>query len=172
MNQKISTRVLISVALMLALTFILQQIKLFHMPQGGSVTPGGMIPLILISLRYGMKIGAMAGFMFGLIEMIIDPFIVHPIQILFDYPLPYMSMALAGLLKDHRFISVVIAFDARFTCHFISGVAFFGSYAPEGMSPFIYSAIFNATYLIPELIISLVILKLLPLDRLFKAMHD
>lgn len=163
---------MISVALMIAITFILQQIKLFHMPQGGSVTPGGMVPLILLSLRYGMKIGALAGFLFGLLEMIIDPFLVHPIQILFDYPLPYMSMALAGLWKDLRVFSITLAFVARFMCHFVSGVVFFSSYAPEGMSPITYSAVFNATYLIPELIISAVIIKLLPLKRLFDAMKD
>ena len=170
--MKFSTRTMIYVALMIALAFILQQIKIIHMPQGGSVTPGGMIPLILISFRYGMKTGAIAGFLFGFMEMMIDPFFVHPIQILFDYPLPYMSMCLAGLFKDRRIISVTIAFVARFACHVISGVVFFAEYAPEGMSPMMYSLAFNATYLLPELLISIAVVKFLPIDRLLNAMRE
>lgn len=92
-------------------------------------------------------------------------------QVLFDYPLPYMCMGLAGLLPAHRIASTALAFIARFACHFISGVVFFASYAPEGMNPAVYSMVFNATYLVPDFIICFIILKLLPVKRIFQSLQ-
>ncbi len=169
---KFSTRMLINISLMLAFSIVLHYLKIYHFPQGGSVTFGAMIPLILISLRYGAGVGALAGFIFGLINILQDPFILHPIQVLFDYPLPFMAMGLAGIFSEKIFLSTVLAFVGRFICHFISGVIFFASYAPEGMSPIIYSLTANATYLIPETLICLVVLKILPVKRLLDAMKD
>ncbi|MBQ9442169.1 MAG: energy-coupled thiamine transporter ThiT [Selenomonadaceae bacterium] len=169
---KFSTRMLINISLMLAFSIVLHYLKIYHFPQGGSVTFGAMIPLILISLRYGAGVGALAGFIFGLINILQDPFILHPIQVLFDYPLPFMAMGLAGIFPEKIFLSTVLAFVGRFICHFISGVIFFASYAPEGISPIIYSLTANATYLIPETLICLVILKILPVKRLLDAMKD
>ena len=169
---KLSTRTLINISLMLALSIILHQLRLYHLPQGGSVTLGGMIPLLLISFRYGAGVGTLAGFLFGLITIIQDPFILHPIQVLFDYPLPYMAVGLAGIFREKIFLGTILAFGGRFICHFISGVVFFASYAPEGTSPIIYSLVTNATYIVPEMIICLTILKILPVKRLLAAMHS
>ena len=169
---KFSTRMLVYIALMLAVTILLQQIRLYHFPQGGSITLGSALPLMLVSFRYGAPVGMFAGFIFGLINIILDPFILHPIQVLFDYPLPFMAMGLAGIFPEKIFLSTVLAFVGRFICHFISGVIFFASYAPEGISPIIYSLTANATYLIPETLICLVILKILPVKRLLDAMKD
>ncbi len=135
----LSTRTLVNMSLMLAITVVLHQIKLFHMPQGGSVTAGSMVPLLFIAYRYGAGIGALAGFLYGLINLLSNPFIVHPVQVLFDYPLPYMAMGLAGLWKEHLYAGTALAFTGRFICHFISGVVFFASYAPQGMNPMVYS---------------------------------
>ena len=167
---KLTTRTLIDIALMLALTIVLHQIRIFHMPQGGSVTLGAMVPLLLLSYRYGPGIGALAGFLYGLINIIQDPFIVHPLQVLFDYPLPYMVLGIAAAIPRHMYLGTAAAFLARFLCHFISGAVFFGSYAPAGTSPYLYSLTFNATYLLPEFIICFVLLKVLPVHRLLHAM--
>ena len=167
---KFTTKILINVSLMIALAIILHSLKIYHLPQGGSVTLGGMIPLLLISFRYGAGVGIFAGFIFGLITILQDPFILHPVQVLFDYPLPFMAMGLAGFFSEKIFLGVVISFAARFFCHFISGVIFFASYAPEGMSAINYSLITNATYIIPEMLICCLILKILPIKRLFDAM--
>ena len=168
---KLTTRTLINISLMLALAMILNEIRLYHLPQGGSVTLGGMIPLLLISFRYGAGVGALAGFLFGVFSIIQDPFIVHPVQVLFDYPLPFMAMGLAGIFHEKIFLGTILAFAGRFICHFISGVIFFASYAPEGTSPVMYSLATNAMYIVPEMIICLVILKVLPVQRLLAAMH-
>jgi len=167
---KFTTRMLVYISLMLAFTIILQQLRIYHLPQGGGVTLGSMVPLLLLSYRYGVRIGVLAGFLYGLIDILQDPFILHPIQVLFDYPLPYMSLGLAALIPAHKFLSTLLAFICRFAFHFISGVVFFSSYAPEGTSAIMYSLTVNLSYMLPECIICFVILKILPLDRLLTFM--
>lgn len=161
-----STRQLVFAALMIACTLVLEQLRIFHMPQGGSITLGGMVPLLLLSYLEGPVVGLVGGGLYGLLNLLQDPFVVHPVQVLFDYPLPYMCMGLAGLLPGHRVFSTALAFAARFLCHVFSGVVFFASYAPTGMNPLWYSLTFNATYLLPDFLICCLILKFLPVKRL------
>lgn len=161
---------LVNIALMLGLTIVLHQLRIYHLPQGGSVTAGACVPLILVSLRYGFPVGMLAGFLYGFINLMQDPFILHPVQVLFDYPLPYMAFGLAAISRKNILLSTAVAFLARFLCHFISGVVFFSSYAPEGMSAVVYSLTVNATYIVPECIICCLILKALPVERLLAAM--
>ena len=167
---RMTTTMLVYIGLMLAVTILLHQLKLYHMPQGGSITCGAMLPLLFIAYRYGPGIGCLTGFLYGLINILQDPFILHPLQVLFDYPLPYMMLGLAALWPGHRCLSTLLAFCGRYLCHFISGAVFFGSYAPEGTSPYLYSLVFNATYLLPEFLICFLLLKLLPVTRLLRAM--
>ena len=167
-----TTHMLINVALMLALTIVLHQLRIFHMPQGGSVTIGGMIPLLFLTYRYGAGIGCLAGFLYGMINLMQDAFILHPLQVLFDYPLPYMALAIAAAVPGRIYLGAALAFAARFLCHYISGVVFFGSYAPPDTSPYLYSLVFNATYLVPEAVICLLLLRILPVPRLLAAMDQ
>ena len=167
---KFNIHILINISLMLTLAIILSEIRLYHLPQGGSVTLGGLMPILMLSFRYGAEVGTLAGFLFGLITIIQDPFIVHPVQVLFDYPLPVMAMGIAGLFQERIFLGTILAFAGNYICHFISGVVFFSSYAPEGTSAVIYSLITNATYIVPETIICLILLKVLPFKRLLAAM--
>ena len=99
--------------------------------------------------------------MFGLVDMLPQPFIVHPAQFLLDYPLAFGALGLAGLFRGHPIMGVVSGVVGRFVCHFISGVVFFAMFAPEGMHPAIYSAIYNGSYLIVELIFSIIVMSLL-----------
>ena len=167
---KFSTRMLVYISLMLAVTILLQQIRLYHFPQGGSVTLGSMIPLMLLTYRYGASVGVFAGFIFGLINIILDPFILHPVQVLFDYPLPFMAVGLAALYQKNIIVSTFLVFAGKFVCHFISGVVFFASYAPEGSSPIIYSLTVNGLMILPECLICCVLMKILPVQRLVDAM--
>lgn len=165
---KFTTRLVAHIGITLALTIILHFIRLYHMPQGGSVTLGGMLPIILLSLYYTPAVGYLAGFIYGFINFIQDPFILHPVQVIFDYPLPYMMLGIVGYFKKHVFLGTIIAVSARFICHFLSGIIFFGNYAPAGTSVYAYSFIFNISYLLPELILTLILLYFLPLSRIFK----
>jgi thiamine transporter len=157
------TRVLAEAAIAVALSFVLGFFVLFKMPFGGSVSLE-MIPLILLSLRQGWKVGVVAGATYGFLDLAIDPFVVHPLQLLLDYPLAFGAIGLAGLFKPTvrgAILGATVAVLARFLCHFLSGVIFFASYAPEGWNPFLYSAAYNAAYLAPSLAIAIVVVVVL-----------
>lgn len=155
------TRVLAESVVMIALAAALYSIKIFTLPQGGSVTLGSMIPILLLALRRGPRVGIVAGAIFSLIVLELDYFVVNPVQFLFDYPLAFGSLGLAGFFRGRPIVGVGVGIGARFVCHFISGVVFFGSYAPVGENVFLYSALYNASYLVPELVISAAAMYLL-----------
>jgi thiamine transporter len=152
------TRVLTEAALAIALAFVLGLIRVFKMPYGGSISLE-MVPLILLALRHGPFVGIVAGAAYGLLDLALEPFVVHPVQVVFDYPLAFGVLGLAGFFPPTvrgAILGTVVAVAARFLCHFVSGVVFFASYAPEGWNPLLYSAAYNAAYLIPSLAIALV----------------
>jgi thiamine transporter len=171
---KFTTRMITLIGISLALATVLQLITIFKLPQSGSVTAGSMVPIILIALFYGPEVGFLTGFLFGIINFIVSPFALHPVQVLFDYPLPFMAIGIVGYFRTFNIkgilSGVVIAMFARFACHFISGVVFFGSYAPEGTSVYLYSLLYNGSYMGAEAIITCVIISLIPLKR-FGATH-
>ncbi len=157
------TRVLTEAALSVALAFVLSFIKLLDLPFGGSISLE-MVPLILFALRQGAAAGIITGAVYGMLNLAVDPFIVHPVQVLFDYPIAFGALGLAGLFKPTTLgtiLGALAATAARFAAHFVSGVVFFASYAPEGWNPLVYSAVYNAVYLVPGLIIALVGVRLL-----------
>ncbi len=86
---------------------------------------------------------------------------------LLDYPLAFGMLGLAGFFQNRPFLGVNIGIVGRFLAHFISGIVFFASYA-EGMHPWVYSAIYNGSYLLPELVISIYIVYLLHESKLLK----
>jgi thiamine transporter len=158
MNALRDPRVLTEAALTVALAFVLGLIKVWKMPFGGSISLE-MVPLILLALRQGPWVGIFAGAVYGLLDLAIEPFIVHPVQVLFDYPLAFGILGLAGFFQPtvrNAILGTVVAVLARFLCHFVSGVVFFASYAPEGWNPYLYSAAYNAAYLVPSLAVALV----------------
>jgi thiamine transporter len=153
------TRVLAEAALAVALAFVLGLIKVFQMPFGGSISLE-MVPLILLALRQGPWVGIVAGAAYGLLDLAIEPVALHPVQVLFDYPLAFGVLGLAGFFAPTvrgAILGTIVAVLARFLCHFVSGVVFFASYAPEGWNPYVYSAAYNLAYLVPSLIIALVV---------------
>lgn len=169
---KFTTRMTTLVGLSIALSTVLQLITVFKLPQGGSVTAGSVVPIILIALFYGPEVGFLTGFLFGIINFIVSPFALHPVQVLFDYPLPFMAIGIVGYFRTFNIkgvlSGVVVAMFARFACHFISGVVFFGSYAPEGTSVYLYSLLYNGSYMGAETIITCVIIAIIPLKLLSK----
>ena len=164
MNAFRDIRVLTEAALAIALAFVLSFIKIFEMPFGGSISLE-MVPLIVLALRQGPFVGIVAGLAYGFLDLATPPvFAVHPVQVLFDYPLAFGALGLAGFFKPTTrgaVLGTVVAVLARFLCHFISGVVFFASYAPEGWNVYLYSAAYNAAYLIPSLIVAAVVVLVL-----------
>jgi thiamine transporter len=159
-----NTRILAEGSIIIALTVVLKDVlpPVFRLPQGGSVSLAGMVPLLWFSLRRGLRAGLEASAIYGLINMALPgSFIVDPVQALLDYPIAFGALGLAGLFRKHPLIGVAVGITGRFLAHFASGVWFFAAYAPAGMSPVLYSAIYNGGYLIVELIVSEIIMAIL-----------
>lgn len=163
-QEKMSTKMLAYIAIALALALVLNQIRLFQMPQGGSVSAGSMLMLALIAYWFGAGPGIMAGIVFGLLSLAIRPYILHPAQVLLDYPMAYGALGLAGLAffrnKNRLWLGYIVGVLGRFVFVFLSGFIFWGAYA-EG-NPIIHSFAYNASYIVPEIIISLAILAIEP----------
>jgi len=137
----------------------------FSLPQGGSINVG-MVPILWLSIRRGPKIGTFAGAVFGMVDLAIEPFVVHPIQLILDYPLAFAPLGLAGLFKKVPVIGVIVAVTCRFICHFVSGIVYFPNYAPEGMNPIVYSAIYNGVYIVPSMIVCAFVIGLLQQSKI------
>lgn len=167
---RLSVSMAASSGLMLAMAVILTAFPFYRMPNGGSVTLGGMLPLFFISFAYGPEVGMLAGFAYSLMNLVMAPYILHPVQVLFDYPLPFMALGLAGCFPRHHMAGITAAVAVRLFFHFLSGVVFFGSYAPAGTSIYLYSFVTNLTYLLPNIVICLVFYRLLPVERFLSLM--
>ncbi|MCL4430518.1 MAG: energy-coupled thiamine transporter ThiT [Chloroflexi bacterium] len=159
---KILAEIIIFVAMGGALAYVAH--SFFSLPQGGSINLG-MVPIFWLALRRGPKIGIFAGAVLGVVDLAIEPFVVHPIQFLLDYPLAFACLGLAGLFRKFSrvgpVVGVAVGGVGRFLCHFISGVVYFANYAPEGVSPIVYSIVYNGTYMVPSIIICAVAIVLL-----------
>ncbi|MBR7017171.1 MAG: energy-coupled thiamine transporter ThiT [Lachnospiraceae bacterium] len=145
----------------LALAIVTSYIKLFHLPMGGSVTLFSMFFVTLIGYWYGPTVGLMAGVAYGLLQMILDPYIISLPQMLIDYPFAFGALGLSGLFSEKKngmIIGYIVSVLGRFVFSVLSGVIFFGMYAPEGMSPFVYSVTYNGSYLAAEAAITLILL--------------
>ncbi len=160
-KEMFNVRIVTEVAALVALAGALHLIRVFELPQGGRITLASMVPVLLLALRRGWRVGIFAGVLFGLIVLVEEPFVVYPTQLVLDYPLAFGALGLAGFFRKLPMAGVAVGIGGRFLSHFASGVIFFASYAPEGTSPEVYSAIYNGSYLLPELVISAVIIQLL-----------
>ena len=167
-QTKILSEIIIFVALAGALSLISH--SFFSLPQGGSINLG-MVPILWLAIRRGPKIGIFAGVVFGFVDFALTPSsIVHPLQLILDYPLAFACLGLAGLFRNLTAagpaIGVLVAGAGRFVCHFASGVVFFAMYAPEGVSPLVYSAIYNASYLVPAIAVCAAIILILQKSKI------
>ncbi len=160
-NSK-NTLLLAEISIFVALATALSFVTFVVFPEGGSVTAGSMVPILWLSLRRGPKIGILTGVVYGFVQLAVMPQAYFPTQIILDYPLAFGCLGLAGFFKKTPLIGVTVAVTGRFIMHLISGAIFFAAlYAPAGMDYWLYSAIYNGSYMLPELIISIVFVYLL-----------
>jgi len=167
-NKYKNPKILAEASIFIALATVLSMIA-WHMPQGGSVTLASMVPVLWLALRRGPKVGIFAGVIYGFVQLALLPQVYYPTQILLDYPLAFGCLGLAGFFKNHPITGTIVAVAGRFIMHLISGAIFFAEWVPTGMNPWVYSLIYNGSYMIPELIISCVILALLHASRVLKV---
>jgi thiamine transporter len=164
-KTRIPTKILAEASVIIALSFVLKDIlpPIYQLPQGGSITIAGLVPLLWFALRRGVYYGAFAGAVYGLIHMAFGGYVINPIQGALDYPIAFAALGLAGFFKKFRLAGVGVGIFGRFICSFLSGVFFFTSLTVEGA---VASAIYNGTYLIGEFIISVIVIYLLLLRKL------
>ena len=163
-------------AVMLALSFALSYAKIFEMPMGGSVTIASMLPVMLISIKYGVGAGLSTSLLYSLTQLLqavasanVFPYCETPatlvLCILFDYIVPFTVLGLAGLPKILKitknteinvYIGIVSVVLLRFFCHFITGVAIWGQWAPDGMGKYLYSFLYNGGFLSIDFLICIV----------------
>jgi thiamine transporter len=175
------TRVIVEIALTVALAAVLRRFAVWQMPFGGSVSLD-MLPLVVLAVRRGVRVGVTAGVLFGFVDLLIEPYIVHWAQVILDYPLAFGLVGLAGLVHPlaRRGVSdaatprartltlawtaaagALIGATARFASHFTSGVIFFAANAPKGQPVLVYSAVYNLTYLLPSAVAAAILAAVL-----------
>lgn len=166
-KTKYNVRVLTYGALAISTAFILSYIKILSMPFGGTVTLASMLPLFVFAYIAGPRAGMLAGLTYGILQYIQEPFFVHWVQFLLDYPLAFSVLGLAGVFKKNTYIGAFVGSISRFVCHFLSGVVFFASYAGD-QNVLIYSLSYNMSYIIPELLICMAILAIPSVKSMIK----
>ena len=159
-----------AVAAALAAVLSLFKLKLPHLLYGGSISLHAL-PIFVIAIRHGAARGVLIGVSYSVVNFALGPFFLHPLQALLDYPLAFGALGLAGVVPRDQgaggrarlllAIGVVLASLTRFGLHFLSGLVYFAHLAPEGTSVWLFSLIYNGSYLVPETIINVVAIQVL-----------
>ena len=151
-----------------ALSFALSYIKLFSMPQGGSITLASLLPVMLFSYVYGTKKGVFVGLIYGMMQAMQDPYLIHPAQFLLDYPIAFAMVGFAGAFKNlHALdklpqikfaLGAIVAGALRFFSHVLSGVFAFGAYALDAGNDnfWAYSTVYNSFVFIDIILVIVV----------------
>lgn len=172
-----STRMLVTAAVCIAMSYLLSYLKLFSMPTGGSVTVVSMLPLMVFAWMYGVGPGLLAGAAYGLLQFIQKPEVYHWAQIVLDYPVAFMMLGLAGIFRkvDRPWAlpaGVLIACFGRFLCHTVSGLIFFTDFTDVSFfGGLIASAIYNGGYMAIEAAASAIISALPPIQKMIKRLE-
>ncbi|MBY6036139.1 energy-coupled thiamine transporter ThiT [Fictibacillus nanhaiensis] len=158
-------------AIMAALSLILGLIKFSGIwAQGGSVSLE-MVPIFLMAFRRGLKAGVFTGLIVGLLQLLVNPYIVHPAQLFLDYPLAFALAGVAGAFapsitqnKAKRTVFMITGIFVgcllRLLSHVASGVIFFSDFAEE-MNVWLYSFMYNGSYMIVIFVITSAVVILL-----------
>lgn len=162
------TRMLTEAAIMLALATVLSIIKILELPYGGSVTVACMLPVIIISYRHGVKYGLLVAFVYGVIQQLFGLKTLSYVTtwqsvvavILLDYIIAFTVIGLGGLFRKVSsqayglLLGTFLVCALRFLCHVISGATVWAGLSIPTNAALIYSIGYNATYMIPETIVT------------------
>lgn len=185
--HRITTRQLTESALMVAIATVCSMVKI-DLPFGGGVTIVSMLPIIMISHRYGWRWGITTAFVYSVIQLFLgldnvgyatNTFMAFGV-IFLDYIVAYTVIGLSGIFGRKRSsvaIGIIVTFALRFACHYVTGVWIWKEWMPEtymGLamkSPWIYSALYNGWYMLAELAATLLVAMLIyePLKQFFTA---
>lgn len=150
-------------AMSIALGTILSEIKIIDFPWGGSATLLSMLVICLPGYLFGLGAGLMTAVAYGVFQLLLNPYVILPLQLLTDYPLAFGSLGLSGLFSDSKnglikgYLTGVLG---RYVFVVLSGWLFFAAYAWEGWAPLPYSLAYNGIYIFAEAAITLVVLAI------------
>ena len=182
MNSKshLKVRALTEGAIFVAAAQVLSYLKLFELPQGGSIVIG-MLPIFIYCVRWGFAPGMLASFAYALLQLFLDGAYAWGWEsMLGDYIIAFAVLGVAGLFhssKNGIFLGTIAGSVARFLVHWIVGATVWGSYMPDtffGMtmtSPWFYSILYNGSYMLADMVLCLVIEAILykPLGKCFRG---
>lgn len=154
-------------AVCIAMSFALSYVRFVKLPQGGSVTLASLLPLMIYSYMFGTRKGVLAGLVYGILQAVQDPYIIHPAQFLLDYPVAFSAIGLAGIFSDFKpleklpqvqfALGAIGASALRFLSHVLSGVFAFSAYAADaGMNAWAYSLAYNS-FVFADIAIAIVV---------------
>lgn len=165
-SKQSETKSVTYAAICIAMSFALSYIRLFKLPQGGSITLVSLLPLMLYSQMFGIRKGVIAGVVYGVLQAIQDPWILHPAQFLLDYPIAFAAIGLTAIftqkgIKNAKGVALfgcgsVIAVTLRYLSHVVSGIFAFSMYAGEGYSAVAWGFLYN-TFAFADMAIALVV---------------
>ena len=168
-KKKISTKALVFSAMSIALAMVTSMIKLIDMPMGGSVTLCSMLFACLIGYIFGLRTGLMAAIAYGFLQLVVDPYIISIPQMFTDYIFGFGALGLSGIFSEKKngmLRGYLLGVLGRYFFTFLSGMIFFGSNAASyNMSVPVYSLVYNGAYLIPEALITVVIILMPPVNK-------
>ena len=141
-------------AILLALGFVLSFIKIYEMPNGGSVTIASMLPVILIGIRWGLGWGFGASIVFSLLQFLTGIYAITPLALLLDYVVAYGVLGFSGLFRGKKFgliPATIICGLLRFVVHWVSGATVWASTLPKDLPVWYGSLLYNISYMLPEI---------------------
>lgn len=179
-NKKTGAKQLVFSAMAIALATVTSMIKLWDMPMGGSVTLFSMLFIVLIGYWYGTGAGLTAAFAYGILQLVINPYIISLPQMFVDYIFAFGALGLSGLFSDRKYGLVkgyIAAVLGRFVFAVLSGVIFFASSAPEAfgnptVDAIVYSVSYNGAYLAAETVMTLIVISIPPVKKALAYVKD
>lgn len=162
-------------AMAIALGTVLSNLKLLDFPWGGSVTLFSMLVISLPGYWFGLGTGLLTGAAYGVLQLVIDPYVLHPAQLLVDYLLAFGALGLSGLFTNSKsgLIKGYLAGTlGRYVFTVFSGWIFFGSYAWECWHALPYSLVYNGIYIFAEAAITLGVLAIPAVRRMLGRIRN
>ena len=168
-GNKIKVKHIAFAAMAVALAIATSMIKVIKLPMGGSVTLFSMLFIVLIGYWYGIKVGLTAALAYGVLQLLLDPYILNIPKVILDYILGFGALGLSGIFSNSRHGLIkgyIVGVIGRFICSFLSGWIFFAVYTPEFFnSAILYSVVYNGSYIGLEAVVTLVVISLLPVNK-------
>ncbi len=157
-----NVKVLVYCAACIALATVASMIKVFSFPTGGAITLCSMLFATLPGFFFGPTVGIAAAVAYGILQFIIEPYMLTPVQVILDYVLGFGAFGISGFFSNRKnglVYGYLAACALRWFFTFLSGWVFFGEYAWEGWNPAAYSAVYNIIYIGAEAVITCVLLQ-------------